>query len=216
MKKKRRTELDIDPTTIVENEAEAEVEASPTEAAPPAPKEAVESTPGKKINYTKLLMLIAAGIALVAVTSAIGFGVVSIVKSLTSEAPKKEAIKPAPPPAPKLDTPTPSPPVATQTVTEPIYQLKPFFVPIGKKGEESFVRIEFAAEMTGPEVKKEIERNLVLIRENIFFMLKNLSVEDFTNEKKREKVAVEAAIALNRSIQSGAVNKMLITALTIE
>jgi len=78
------------------------------------------------------------------------------------------------------------------------------------------VKIAFAVEMSEDDVKKEIDRNLVLIRENIYFLLRNKSVTVFKNKRALNRVASEIAVSLNRSIQSGAVLNTYVTRLTIQ
>lgn len=225
MNKKRRTELDIDPTAIPYKEEEEAAPAkepeAPEEKKPPeekAPPPPAQSKPRRKINYFKLLTLALVGGALIILAVAIGFGVTALVTSFLQEPEQVEEKEPPPPP---LTLPIPEPSTVKKDEkadipAPPLYELKPFFLTKGEGKDKSFVRVGFAAEMTGAEVSKEIERNLVLIRENIYFLLQEKSLDSFENEEKRKRLAVEVAIALNRSIQSGAVNKVLITSLTIE
>ena len=222
MAKKRRTELDIDPAIVAEPPSQPEKEEAPPppqaeptpseQPAPPGPPAEEETPPKRKVNYLKLLTLVALGSLLLVVAMALGAGVMMFLLSGSEEPAKKKA-------APTATERTPAPEkkkAAPKIPAPPLYQLKPFLVQIGDGKEKSLVRVGFAAEMSRPEVSKEIERNLILIRENIYFILRRKSIDDFMDLEKRRKMAVEVAIALNRSIQSGAVNKVYVTDLTVQ
>ncbi|VAX25003.1 hypothetical protein MNBD_NITROSPINAE02-260 [hydrothermal vent metagenome] len=207
MAKKRRTELDID--TSMAPPPEEEAEPAPVEEPSPADEEKRgEPEPERKINYLKLSIIIGLVVLVVALMGAIGF----ILLSKSSTEPEQEIKKEKPAPIKK---PAPRKPVKRHVKIPELYQFSPFLIRVGKGEREALVQLDFAVEMSGVAVRKEIDRNLVLIRENIYFLLNSLSLETFTDKKKRRKMAVDVAIILNRSIQSGAVTKTLITGLTI-
>jgi flagellar basal body-associated protein FliL len=199
MAKKRRTELDIDSDFLAE---EAE-EAPPKEDERPAPalKPAEVKHPKKKINKVKLLIVVSSGTAATALTVTLVWLAISF---FTSTPAVKHA---APPPPPPKQEEAPSVPVT------PIYELAPFFIPLKEKGlaEGKLVKIQFALEMTAPETQRDIERNITLIRENVYFMLQSKASADFTGKERLEKIAVDVAIAVNRSLQSGGVTRAWIT-----
>lgn len=205
MAKKRRTELDIDadlaPPPV------AEPEPKPAEEPPPQEEETPVEPKGK-INYVKLAIIGGIGLLILIVMGSIGYGVYS----KFSEEPKQEIKEETKASAPKKKL---LPKTKIKVDIPELYQFNPFLVRIGKGDKESLIRIDFAVEMSGAEVRKEIERNLVLIRENIYFLLSSQSIQTYTDQKKRRKMAIDVAIILNRSIQSGAVTKTLITGLTV-
>lgn len=197
MAKKRRTELDIDSDFLTEEAEEAPPKEDERPA--PAPKPAEVKHPRKKINKVKLLIVVSSGTAATALTVALVWLAISFFTSTT-------ASKHAASPPPKQEE-APSVPVA------PIYELAPFFIPLKEKGtaEGKLVKIQFALEMTAPETQRDIERNITLVRENVYFMLQSKTGSDFTGKEKLEKIAVDVAIAVNRSLQSGGITRAWIT-----
>ncbi len=205
-KKKRRTELDIDMTMPPAEEArppepEPAQEEPVKEIAPP------EEKPQAKINKIKLSMIISGALGLVSLLGALTLGAWVYFKA----APEK----PAPPPKVEKKRAVPLVP-KVRAVIPPLYEFSSFLVSVGKKNHQSLVKITFAAELSEDNVSDEIARNLVLIRENIFTLLKSKPLEEFRDEKKKRHLAVEVAIILNESIQSGAVVKVYITELVIQ
>ncbi|MGK7344925.1 MAG: flagellar basal body-associated FliL family protein [Candidatus Nitrospinota bacterium M3_3B_026] len=220
MNKKRRTELDIDPSIIAEKpppEKTGEQHPPPPSAPPEAekPRETPEEPkPGKRrINYLKLSLLALTSAALLGVAAAIGFALISVIQSLPEKTAEEEPEKT--PPAPLVPQEPEPAEKAVEIPDPPLYEFEPFFVSLGREDDISLIRVGFAAKMSGKDVEAEIERNLTLVRENIYFVLGEKGLDDFRKQENREKTAVEVAIAINRSIQSGAVEKVLVTSLTI-
>lgn len=223
MNKKRRTELDIDPSIIAEKPP-PEKTAERGEPAPPPGKPAAEKPPEeaaekaapkkRRINYLKLLVLALAGAAMLAVAGALGFAVMALIHSLPEETTAEQPAQ-APPPAPVIPR-KPAPAKKTVKIpAPPLYEFEPFFITLVDGDDVTLIRAGFAARMSGENVKEEIERNLTLIRENIYFVLGEKKLEDFKDPERRKKTSVDVAIAINRSIQSGAVEEVFVTSLTI-
>ena len=203
MVKKRRTELDIDKDLA----PEAPPPPPPAPAAPPPVVEEPPAPPlpGKKVNKIKLLILIGVGSAALILSGLLIWGIITLVSSMQSA-------KKAPPPPPqkkekKVEAPKPN-----------IYTLQPFFMPLGNKlgGKSHFVRIQFSLETSSPAVEKDIERNMTLVRENIFFLLKDKEESDFKGEDKLKQLSVDVAISINRSIQSGGIMRAYIAEIVLE
>ncbi len=205
-KKKRRTELDIDPSILAGPEEAAPAPPEPAEKEPepaPAPKPVAK----RKINKAKLLMVVSVGMGSLSLLAAIGWGVVSYVQSRPEpvvEVKEEQAAMPQPVPKPVI-----------QVEIPPMFEFKPFLTNIGKGGGRHLVKITFTAQMSDVKVSEEIKMNLVLIRENIYYFLQGKTLEDFHNEKKKDRMAVDMAIVLNRSIQSGNITKVLVSGLAI-
>lgn len=204
MAKKRRTELDVDIGT---DDIPAPAEAGPPSEPEPSGETSsqVEESPSPKINKAKLAMVAGGGTVLLVITIILIYG---IAKFSSGDDEQKENTEIVEKIEPEVKVVVPQKKVVNQVEGPPLYELKPFIVPISGG---TLVRIELAVEMSGDEVIKEIDRNLVLIRENIYFLLKTKSKEAFLNEMERRKIATDIAIAINRSIQSGAVTKTLVT-----
>jgi flagellar basal body-associated protein FliL len=205
-KKKRRTELDIDDDIL--GEEEAEPEESPAEAPPPSPSPPTDAAPKRKINRSKLLLV--GGIALggFVLAAATTWGVLTY---LAADDEPEAGSTPIPTVTP---TPAPAPPPAQNVKPIPAtYEFQPFLIPTRDGPDVSFASIRLAVEMTGPEVSKEIDRNLVLVRENIYMVLSEIRIADFDDPDKRKRILVDVAIAVNRSIQSGAAMNTMVTGL---
>lgn len=215
-KKKRRTELDIDPSILTEaEEAPLPEQDEPTAPAPDVEKElkTKEEAPAEpkvkkgKFNKAKLALIAAGGMGAVSLAAAIVWGIMTLSSGKT-ETPEQAEVEAKDEPvvaAPEIEVDIP-----------PIFTFKPFLVNLGEGEDSRLVKVTFSAQMSDAKVSEEIKRNLVLIRENIYFFLQSKSVDMFQDKEKKKRMAVDMAIVLNRSIQSGAVTKVLVFGLIIK
>jgi flagellar basal body-associated protein FliL len=212
-KKKRRTELDIDPSPIAAPQAEEpEPEPEPEEAPPPPPEpeEKPKSERFKKINKVKLAIMGSIAFGAITIIGGVSWGVYTFLNAEEVEEPKKveektEKQKPKRALLPQA-----------QAVITPTYQFHPFLMRSTENKKPVLIRVSFAAEMSDNKVKDEITRNLVLIRENIYYFLEKMNANNFVDMEKKRRMNIDIAIILNRSIQSGAVMKVFITDLVIK
>ncbi len=202
--KKRRTELDIDDDLLAPREEAVDAPPAPPEEPEAPPVGSKEETPSR---WTRKKLLIVGGLALggMLVTA------VGVWGTLTYMTDEPKPIPTETPTATIAPTPPPPPPPATAKPIAPTYSFEPFIIPIRQGADVQFITLSLAVEMSGPEVEKEIERNLVLVRENIFTVLERARLEDLREEEKRRKLLIEVAIAVNRSIQAGAVMNTMVT-----
>lgn len=203
MAKKRRTELDMDRDFLAEKPKEPAT--PPKEEKPPEPpKPAAEKRPKRKINKVKLLIVVASGTAATTLTVALAWLAVSFLGSIAE---RRQAANP----------PAPAPTAAPAPFIAPVYALHPFFITLKRKGsaESDLVKIQFALEMASPETQRDMDRNITLVRENVYFMLQNKAKSDFMGREKLDKLAIDVAIAVNRSLQSGGVTRVWITDILI-
>lgn len=114
-------------------------------------------------------------------------------------------------PKPKKEEPVKKPqPVEIEAI--PLYSFEPFFIPLsGGESEGKFLRISVAVELSDNDVTKEIERNIVLLRENIFFLLKTKGLKNFQDKNEREKLAKDITTTINMVLQAGTVNRLYFT-----
>lgn len=213
-KKKRRTELDIDDSLVAEpappppeEPAEEPPEETPEEPETPAP----EPPPKKKVNKVKLLIVVSSALGAVLLVTAVVWGITAYLNSRPDEP------EPAPEPVAKEEA-EPAASLAPAPVVDipPVYQFRDFYVNMESGDGVVIARVALAAQMSDAKVKDEIVRNLVLVRENIYAFLRSRKLAKFSDEKAKREMAVEIAIILNRSIQSGAVTKVYITGLSLE
>ncbi len=149
MGKKRKTELDID---IVPEEEKGEEGKKAEEG---HAEEGVKEPVSKK----KLIIIISSVVAAALI--------ITVVIFFTSKKPEKkeESVK-------KL------PPVEVPSV--PVYNLEPFLIPLANKESEGrFLRVSISVELSDKDIIREFERNVVFLRENIFFILKNKELKGY-------------------------------------
>lgn len=206
-KKKRRTELDIDGAIAPAPAPQAAPAPAPEPAAAPAAEAPVPAPHKRKINKAKLLMVISVSLGAATLLGAVSWGIWSFIASRAAEKPKEA-------PAP-IAAPAPPPPKTPPVVVPPMYGFQPFHLNFGEGDRERIVKIAVAAELSEAKVAEEIERNLVLMRENILFYFRSKKLDEFHAQAKRERMEVDIAIILNRAIQSGAILKIMVTDLTI-
>ncbi len=65
------------------------------------------------------------------------------------------------------------------------------------------------------EAKAEVDQNLVIVRDAVFFFIKNRPAKDFTVPKRRKDTLLELKRLLDRSVQNGRVQAVLITEFNI-
>jgi len=217
-KKKRRTELDIDPSILTEAEGEASSEqAAPAvsepvgEKEPKAKQEPPEGEVKKgKINKAKLALIAVGSLGVVSLMAAIVWGIMASPTEKSEEPEKAKTEKIVKKEAPVVAV------SKIEVNIPPTYVFKPFLVNLGKGENSHLVRVDFFAQMSDKKVSEEIKRNLVLIRENIYYFLQSKSIDMFKDEERKKRMAVDMAIVLNRSIQSGAITKVLVSGLIIK
>lgn len=204
--KKQRTELDLDDDIPEEEPTAPPAPEQPKEE--PAPKEtaAEEESEGEpRFTKKKIIIIASASFGALVLIGGLLFFFMSGEEKKPAEPVKKIKKEPAPIRS-KTDLAIPAP---------DLYTFEPFIVKLKGDKEGRFMRAQFAVMMNEPDVIREIERNLVLVRENIYDLLLDLDRDSFTDPDKKEKNLIKVAIAVNRSIQAGAVTKAYITELTI-
>lgn len=193
MAKKRRTELDLDLSSeplIAEETEEAVAPPTQEEEAPPLEKPSI----WPKIPI-KLVVLVG---ALLFILTALGItAYLVLTKPAEVEKIEEEVKNPTP-------TPIPYEPLIT-------YDLAPFFLPMdSSEGGKEFLSIQFALEINNEAVRKELDRNLLLIRESILLYIQTKREEDFQNPEKRMDTLSEIKTVINRSLQSGHVKQLFV------
>ena len=181
MAKKRKTELDID--IVPEEEKGEEVKKAEEGHA----EEGVKEPVSKK----KLIIIISSVVAAALI--------ITVVIFFTSKKPdkKEESVKKPPP---------------VEVPSVPVYNLEPFLIPLANKESEGrFLRVSISVELSDKDIIREFERNVVFLRENIFFILKNKELKDFRDKNEKEKLTRDIISALNMGLQSGTVINLYFT-----
>jgi len=199
---KRKTELDVDPTAAIEEEAPQE-EVSTEET----PAEESEETP--KLKSKKRIIIIGGVVAIVIITGVILFFVVGGEK------------EPSPTDEVKTDTAKGAegekeivlPPVKKFVKAKKLinFPMEPFTLFFTENKTKGIFRIRFELQLSNKEVVNEMAENLITFRNTIFVYLKEHTKEDFIDPEKRQKSLDEIRVLLDRSLQNGQVLAVLIT-----
>ncbi|MFQ5561628.1 MAG: flagellar basal body-associated FliL family protein [Nitrospinota bacterium] len=200
MAKVRKTELDVD---II-----SEPEPEPEEPKEEAPEEKPAEIP-KPRNLKKLIIL--ASISFLALV-VVGVFIVKLLLPGPAPAPVVEAIKEKV----EQEDSIPPPPQAPPEVSVLISNFSPFFLPLkNKKGEERFLRIRISVELSREQLKREITKNLIVLRGKIYDVLRKKRVEDLLTTKTLKNLNNEIQAALNMAVQTGTVTTVYFSELTI-
>ncbi|MBI3599394.1 MAG: flagellar basal body-associated FliL family protein [Nitrospinae bacterium] len=192
MAKKRKTELDIDLIPAGDKKEEVKTEEGEGE------KEKIKTPLSKK----KIIILISSAVAVILI--------IAIIIFFTRKPKKEEPVKK-------------TPPAAVEII--PLYSFEPFFVPLSggeplrqahDVSEGKFLKISVAVELSDKDVTKEIERNIVLLRENIFFILKTKGLKNFQDKNEREKLAKDITTTINMALQAGTVIRLYFTEFLVQ
>lgn len=147
-------------------------------------------------NTKKTVALIIAGVLLLAL---IGGGV-ALYFTLTKPAPVEVKEEPVAQPAKEEEE-----EVILQKVNA--YKLEPFFIPLLKDNEETgeFVSIATTLLLSNNKLDREIDKNLSIMRKNIYYILRRKQPEDFKGDQKKleERLKKEIMTAVNTLLLSG-------------
>ncbi len=208
MAKKRKTELDID-SGIAQKVPQPEVKEEAPPAAAPEPEEE-EEKPEKKKLTPRLKIIIIAGLVLTVIIMA---GITAMLVSGGDEKPEEpvaEVVEPELEPEPE---PEPEPEIELKKLDNLL--MEPFLLTFDAPQGEQFLRIGIVLQLSNKEAIAEIDQNLVIVRDAIFFFLKRKELNDFNVLKRKKEMMLELKRLLDRSIQNGRVDKVMITEMTI-
>ena len=199
----QKVDLDLDDAPFLEDEEEAP--AAPEASAEPFPEEAPaeEQKPSRK----KFIFIGAAALVLLLGGAAAFFLL------------RKPAAPPVetPPVAPEAEPAVPPP--ATPPVLEPpkppqqelVMPMAPFLVEMtDATGRTRFLNIRFTAVTTDPAVRLEFMRNTIVVRDAVYYYLKNKSMEFLTDKKNTETLKKDVLSVINQFIGAQPLDNLLI------
>lgn len=208
MAKKRKTELDIDTGTMPAPEAPPDTGSTPI----PLEQEMAQDAALAREPHTPLNknVLIVFGIIIAMMLAAAGIAAVALHKKKTGASAKKadghgEKTKEA------------EKHKAAEAKFETLNNLvlDPFVIPYKDKGQDGFIRVVFALQVNDPEVIDEINGNLPLIRNSILYAISTRDRADLIDPAKREGLMKDLRYNIDRSLQSGRVDAVLLNALNV-
>jgi len=183
----RKTELDVD---II---SEPEPEKEPERRAEPETVEKEERT-RKPLPVKKILIFSAIAVLIILLIS----GTI-IIRNITTHE-EEEVVVRTPPPVTAIH----------------LDGLAPFFLPVkDAAGKDRFLKIGLTLDLSGPDLTNEIQKNLVILRENIYLLLKKKNISQLRSGDRRKKMVVEIKNTLNMALQTGTINAVYVTELII-
>ena len=199
----QKVDLDLDDAPFLEDEEEAP--AAPEASAEPFPEEA--STEEQKPSRKKFIFIGAAALVLLLGGAAAFFllrkPAAPPVQAPPPVAPEAEpAVPPAPPPV--LEPPKPPQP-------ELVMPMAPFLVEMtDATGRTRFLNLRFTAVTTDPAVRLEFMRNTIVVRDAVYYYLKNKSMEFLTDKKNTETLKKDVLSVINQFIGAQPLDNLLI------
>lgn len=199
----QKVDLDLDDAPFLEDEEEAPA-AAPEDAAEPFPSES--PVPEQKPSRKKLVILLAA--ALLLILGGAGAFLLLRKPATPPVEPPVVAPEPAPVPLPEPPTPIPEPPKPQPEIVMP---MAPFLVEMtAADGRTRFLNIRFTAVTTDPAVRLEFMRNTIVVRDAVYYYLKNKSMEFLTDKKNTDTLKKDVLSVINQFIGAQPLDNLLI------
>lgn len=93
----------------------------------------------------------------------------------------------------------------------PVYELKPFFVPLNlKAGAKKFMRLTLVLELSDESSYKQITKRIEEVRSNIFKILFNFSPKNIENSQGKEILAEKIISIINLLVAENIVKKVFL------
>jgi flagellar protein FliL len=196
----QKVDLDLDDAPFLEDEKE---EVPPPAEADTSPfGEEAEVPPPSKKKRLLILAGLGLGLVLVAVTAAFFL--------LRKPAPPPPAPEPVPVPEPAPE-PTPPPPEPPKPPQERVMAMAPFLVEMtDAKGRTRFLTIRFTAVTLDQAVELEFKRNTIVVRDAVYYYLKNKSMEFLTDKNNIETLKKDVLSVINQFIGAQPLDNLLI------
>ena len=204
----QKVDLDLDDAPFLEDEPEE---------APPAAEEqqpaaaSVEPEKPKLSKKKKRIIIITLGTVLV-IAALIIFSLVRKPKEdaklkLEETPPEQpaEQLPPEPEPLPSL------PPEPPQSKQEIVMGMEPFLVELtDKAGRTRFLTIRFSAATTEPAAELEFKRNTVVVRDAVYYYLKNKHFEFLTDKNNTDALKKDVLSVINQFVGAQPLDNLLI------
>lgn len=205
MAKKRKTELDIDTGAIPVPEAPTK---DPGPSLPPE-QEMVPQAPQARKPFNKNILIVF-GI-IIAIALAVGGIAVKALQKKKTVAAKKGAVHGEK--TKETGKQKPKEEVKLEKLNNLV--LDPFLIPYKNGGKDGFIRVVFALQVNDPEVIDEINGSLPAIRGSILYAISIHDRTDLLEPAKREGLMKDLRYNIDRSLQTGRVDAVLLNALNV-
>jgi len=198
----QKVDLDLDDAPFLEDEPE---EAPPVQEVEPAPSqiEPEDDAPARK-KKRLILILGIAGLLILGV---------ALFLFLKKPAPAPEPEPQGPPPEtmpaqPESLAPPPEPPAPKPEI---VLAMEPFLVELNDpKGRTRFLTIRFTAATTEPSVGLEFKRNIIVVRDAVYYYLKNKNPEFLADKKNAEALKKDVLSVINQFVGAQPLDNLLI------
>ncbi len=198
----QKVDLDLDDAPFLEDEAEEAAPPPQEETASPFAEPAVEQA---KTSRKKRLLLIGAAVVLIGAGLAASFLVFKKPPPPPPPPPQEET---APPPS---VTPTPPPPEPPAPKREIVIPLDPFLIELADAdGRTRFLTIRFTAVTQEPTVELELKRNLIVVRDAVYYYLKNKNLAFLADKQNAEALKKDVLSVINQFIGVQPLDNLLI------
>jgi flagellar FliL protein len=194
----QKVELDLDDAPFLE---EPEEEAAPQEIFAEAQAEELAIAAPKpenifiklfKVKKLRWLLLVLFLLALLTLTT-----VKFIIPNIQFAEVEKVEVKPVP--QEEVEEPVPPPPPAEPEVQEFVLGLEPFWVEkVDAQGQVHFLHLKFAFTSLSPALEDEVKIKSLLLRDAIYYYLKNKDFEFLADTKNIENLKADLVSVLNQ------------------
>ena len=199
----QKVDLDLDDAPFLDDEPE-----EPEQAAPP-PSQDLEAVEGEEAPVPlwkkKWFLPAAAGVLLLLIAGAVNLLLFDDEEPPPPPPPQEEIAEEETPPPPE-EIPVEKPPVKEILVT-----LAPFLVEkLDDKGRTRFLSVKFSITTTSMDLEREIKNNLVVLRDAIYYYLKNKNLTFLTDKNNTETLKQDVLSVVNQFLSSDQIDNLLI------
>lgn len=186
-----KVELDLDDAPFLREPEEKPL--PPVERRSTAPAPVVQEAPRSKKK------LIIGGVGLLVVLAAVAvWWFFFRVPPVVVEPPKPEVIVVKPPEAAPMER-------------DYVYELEPFWVPVkDEKGNTNFLVCRFSTIAKSEMVSKEVEKQLMTVRDAMYYYLRNKSLEFLLAAANRETIKKDLTSVVNSYLTLGQIEDVLV------
>lgn len=186
-----KVELDLDDAPFLREPEEKPL--PPVERRSTAPAPVVQEAPKSKKK------LIIGGVGLLVVLAAVAvWWFFFRVPPVVVEPPKPEVIVVKPPEAAPMEQ-------------DYVYELEPFWVPVkDEKGNTNFLVCRFSTIAKSEMVSKEVEKQLMTVRDAMYYYLRNKSLEFLLAAANRETIKKDLTSVVNSYLTLGQIEDVLV------
>ncbi|MYL84243.1 flagellar basal body protein FliL [Desulfovibrio aerotolerans] len=201
----QKVDLDLDDAPFLEDEPE---EAPPSpEASGPSETPVVDDSTAKSSRKKRLILL---GLIVLLLLGGGAAAYFLVLKKPAPKAPVEEQVpheEPAPPP----QMPPPPPPEPPAPKPEIVLTMDPFLIElIDQKGRSRFMTIRFSAATREHAVELEFKRNYIVVRDAVYYYLKNKSLEFLTDKNNADALKKDVLSVMNQFIGAQPLDNLLI------